>query len=157
MDKLIADIRPGLVLVLLSLLFGIAMGIGFGVNEDYFKDRIAEGIVNYPAVHDEKSQAKIWRYAQRAHFHATGISAFSIGLLLLLGATRLKAPVKNLASFLIGLGGLYPLGWLSMFVLAPSIGRSAAHHHILTESLSYVGVGGLLAGLLILIVGVAKK
>jgi hypothetical protein len=33
-----------------------------------------------------------------------------------------------------------------MFFLSPSIGRSAAHSHILTELFTYVGVGGLLVG-----------
>jgi len=50
----------------------------------------------------------------------------------------------------VGLGGLYPLSWFSMFILAPSIGRGAAHHHIVTEMFTYIGVGSLLAGIAIL-------
>lgn len=157
MNNLLTDIRPGLALVMLTLIFGIVMGIGFGVNENYFKDAIAEGISANPTAHDGKSQAKIWRYAQRAHFHASGIAAFSIGLLLLLGATQLKSTVKKMTSVLIGLGGLYPLSWLSMFILAPAIGRSAAHSHIITETLTYIGVGSLLVGLLILTLGLLKN
>jgi hypothetical protein len=37
-----------------------------------------------------------------------------------------------------------------MFFLAPSIGRGAAHDHILTELFTFAGVGGLLAGSFIL-------
>ncbi|MGV6827680.1 MAG: hypothetical protein ACWA5Q_11970 [bacterium] len=157
MEKLLQDIRPGLLLVMLALLFGIGLGVGFGVNEDYFKDYIAQGIQANPEVHDAKSQSKIWRYGQRAHFHATGIAAFSIGLLLLTGATRLKSSVKKLTSILIGLGGLYPLAWFAMFVMAPSMGRGAAHDHLVTETLTYVGTGGLIAGLVILMIGLADK
>jgi hypothetical protein len=33
-----------------------------------------------------------------------------------------------------------------MFLLSPSIGRSPAHEHMLTQLFTYVGVGGLLLG-----------
>ena len=151
MSMELSEIKIGLGLVLAGLTFGIALGVGFGTNEDAFKDFVAEGIAAHPDVHDAKSQDKIWRYAQRAHFHATGIAAFSIGLLLLVSASSLSRKLKSVASVLIGLGFLYPLSWLSMFFLAPSIGRNAAHSHFATEMLTYVGVGGLVVGLVILI------
>jgi hypothetical protein len=144
-------IRLGLLLVLVGLLFGVGCGVGFGVQEDAFKDYIAQGIAGHPQVHDAQSADKIWRYAQRAHFHATGIAAFSIGLLLLLAGSNMATSLKKLSAVLIGLGGLYPLAWFNMFLTAPAIGRSAAHAHILTEILTYVGVGGLLLGILILL------
>ena len=50
----------------------------------------------------------------------------------------------------IGLGSLYPLVWLNMFLVAPTVGRHAAHEPILTEILTYLGVGALLAGLVLL-------
>jgi len=55
-------------------------------------------------------------------------------------------------SILIGIGSLYPLVWLIMFVLAPSIGRGAAHEHILTKLFTFIGVGGLLLGCFVLFV-----
>lgn len=151
MGEAYKPIKLGLALVLLGLLFGIGLGISFGVREEAFEDYIAEGIAAHPEVHDAKSADKIWRYAQRAHFHATGIAAFSIGLLLLLAGSNMVAWLKQLSAGLIGLGGLYPLAWFNMFLTAPAIGRSAAHAHILTETLTYVGVGGLLLGLAILL------
>ena len=144
-------IKPGLALVLLGLAFGIALGVAFGVNEDVFKDFVAQGIAAHPDIHDAKSQDKIWRYAQRAHFHSTGIAAFSIGLLLLVSLSTISHKLKKTTSVLIGLGALYPFAWLTMFLLAPSMGRSAAHSHIVTELLTYVGVGGLVIGFLILV------
>jgi len=33
-----------------------------------------------------------------------------------------------------------------MFLLAPSMGRGAAHDHILTELFTFVSVGGILIG-----------
>jgi len=142
----IKTIRIGLILVMLTLIFGI----GLGISEDSVKIYISEGVTSHADVHDDKSNSKIWRYAQRSHFHATGISAFSIGLILLIMFSSLKEKLKTVTSILIGLGGLYPLSWLLMFILAPSIGRDAAHHHFATEALTYIGVGGLLIGITIL-------
>ena len=146
MQKELAVVKVGLALVIVGLLFGVGMGIMFGVNEDGFKDYIAQGIAANPTVHDAKSPDKIWRYAQRAHFHASGIAAFLLGLIGLAMISRLKPMIKKLASICLGLGSFYPLSWFSMFFLAPSIGRDAAHSHMLTEFFAYVGVGGILLG-----------
>jgi hypothetical protein len=150
MNYEINGVKIGLLLVMLTLIFGIGMGTYFGVAEDSVKTYISDGVAAHPSVHDEKSTSKIWRYAQRSHFHATGISAFSIGLILLIAASNLRRTLKTVASTLVGLGGLYPMSWFTMFILAPSLGRDAAHHHIITEIFTYVGVGGLLLGLAIL-------
>ena len=147
----LADIKPGLSLVLLGLAFGVVLGICFGVNEDLFKDFIAQGVAANPDVHDANSPDKIWRYAQRAHFHATGMAAFSIGLVLLVSASSLSQKLKKITSTLIGLGLLYPLAWLSMFFLAPSLGRDVAHSHVLTALFTYTGIGCFAAGFLILV------
>jgi hypothetical protein len=147
----LSHIKFGLALVMLGLLFGIGLGITFGANEDLFQTYISEGVAAHPELHDAKSPDKIWRYAQRAHFHANGIAAFSIGLLLLVAASSLTEKFKMIASVLIGLGSFYPLAWFSMFLLAPSIGRDAAHEHVLTETFVFLGVGGLVFGLAILL------
>ena len=147
----LSPIKTGLGLVLLLLIFGICMGIAFGVFEDTFKDYIAQGIAANPDLHDDKSQSKIWRYAQRAHFHATGIGAFSLVLLVYVLFSGMKNSMKKIASTSIGLTGLYPLAWFTMFYLSPSMGRSAAHEHIITKLFTYIGTGGLLLGLFILL------
>ncbi len=100
----LSAIKPCLALVLLGLPFGIALG----VNEAVFKDFVTQGIAAHPDVHDAKSQHKIWRYAQRAHFHSTGIVAFSIGLLLLVSITNSSQKLKKVTSVLIGLGFFTP-------------------------------------------------
>lgn len=150
MNEDIKTVRIGLFLVMLTLIFGIALGVVFGITEDSVKSYIAEGIAAHPSVHDGQSSSKIWRYAQRSHFHSTGIAAFSIGLLLLIMHCSLGKRLKTVAAALVGLGGLYPLSWFTMFLLAPSIGRGAAHDHIVTEMFAFIGVGGLLAGIAIL-------
>ncbi|GEM_PF-17093 len=149
-QKDIKIVRIGLLLIMLTLCFGIGLGISFGIAEDSYKNYIEQGVTSHFSLHDEKSTTKIWRYAQRAHFHATGISAFSLGLVLLILFSSLKDRMKKISAIFVGLGGLYPLSWFVMFWLAPEMGRSAAHHHILTQLFVYIGVGSLLLGMLIL-------
>ena len=146
----IKAVKIGLFLIMLTLIFGIGLGVAFGVFEDSFKSYISEGVEAHADVHDEKSNSKIWRYAQRTHFHATGIAAFSIGLVILIMFSSLKIKLKTVSSILVGLGGLYSLSWFTMFLLAPSIGRSADHHHIITITFTYIGIGSLLSGIGIL-------
>jgi hypothetical protein len=62
--------------------------------------------------------------------------------------------IKSITSVLIGLGSVYPLAWLSMFILSPSIGRAAAHSHIATELFTYVGVIAPVLGFLILVINI---
>ena len=151
MNEELKLVKVGLALVLFGLMFGVIMGTTFGINEEVYKNYIAEEIAAHPTVHDAKSQDKIWRYAQRAHFHATGIAAFSIGLIVLVMCSDLKPKMKTATSVLFGLSSFYPLAWFSMFILAPSIGRGPAHSHILTETFASIGVGGLFLGSVLLI------
>ncbi len=147
----ISSVKAGLAIVLIGLFFSIGMGISFGVNEDAYQDYVAEGVAAHPELHNEASAGKIWRYALRSHFHAGGIAAFSLGLILLVMFSNLQRRLQRISSILIGLGSFYPLAWLSMFFLSPSIGRGAAHEHILTKLFTIVGVLGLLIGSLILV------
>ena len=79
------------------------------------------------------------------------IAAFCLGLIILVMHSDMRRKMQTRASILIGLGSFYPLAWLSMFLLAPSIGRDAAHEHILTMLFTVVGVGGLLLGSFLLL------
>ncbi len=55
----LSPIKAGLAIVLLGLMLSIALGISFGVNEDAFKNYVAEGIAANPELHDDSSQDKI--------------------------------------------------------------------------------------------------
>lgn len=143
-------IKIGLFITILSLVFGIVMGIVFGANEKMVKNYISNGVEKNITLHDSKSKGKIWRYAQRSHFHATGIAAYSLALLIITLLANMKDSIKSLTSTLIGAGTLYPLSWFIMFLLAPSIGRDAAHEHILTEGIVFLSVGSIIIALLIL-------
>lgn len=142
----ISNIKTGLAIVLIGLFFSVGLGISFGLYEGAYQDFIAQGIAANPDVHNDSSGAKIWRYALRTHFHAGGIAAFCLGLVILVVFSNMSTMFKRLSSTLIALGSLYPLSWMSMLVLAPGIGTRAAHNHFLTIGFTYIGVGGLLLG-----------
>lgn len=125
-------------LAMLSMFGGVLIAIVFGVNEDFFKNQIAAGLeknvkiqsLTDPSVKEAKlaSEAdKNWRYYQRFHFHATGIGAMMLSLLLFLG--KLKAPktYTQVTSYLISIGGfLYPFVWLFAAIYGPEMGRTEA-------------------------------
>ena len=140
-------IKIGLLITLLSLLFGIGLGVVFGAKEEVFKNYISQNIQANPTLHDDKSKDKIWRYVQRAHFHSAGIASYSLALLLIILVSKMKTNAKSFSSTMIGIGTLYPLSWYLMFYLAPQIGRDAAHNHILTESIVYISTSAFLIGL----------
>lgn len=157
MQQTIEPVRIGILICIAIMLFGIALGVGFGMNEDAFKEMISQGVSAFPQVHDAKSSDKIWRYVQRAHFHALGVAAFSMTLILIAALSSLSATKKKVTAILISLGGTYSFSWFTMFLLSPSIGRSAAHDSFLTVFWVYLSVGSLLAGMVLLIANVAFK
>lgn len=151
MREELRKVKMGLALVILGLFFGVSLGVSFGIGQGTIQYYIHKEVAAHPEVHDENSEHKIWRYVQRAHMHATGISAFSLGLIILVMFSDMKARLKTVSSVLIGLGSFYPLAWFTMFAVAPYIGREQSHEFIVTRIFTYIGVGGLLLGLLILV------
>jgi hypothetical protein len=154
LDKsVLSDIRPGLIITGLVLCFGILMGVAFGIFEDAIKEMVSVAVDSNAAVHAEdlsKAKAKIFRWWQRSHFHATGVSAFTFALLAIVALSDLKPGLKRLSSLLIAIGGLYPLSWLIMAIKAPAMGRPAAHHYIPVQILVFITVICLLVGIAIL-------
>ena len=150
----LSTVKIGLCLALLCLLMNIGMGVLFGVNEDMIQAYIKAGIDAHPDLLKASNQDGIWRWFQRAHFHAGGIGAFSLGLVILTALTNMSDSRKQITAALLGLSIFYPLAWLTMSMVAPQIGTKAAHHYWLTEVCTYVGVGALCLGLLSLILGV---
>lgn len=139
------------ILSILTIFSGVTIAILFGVNEKFFKNKISNDLklnnkialisdlkLRTKKIETEKS--KLWRYYQRFHFHATGIGAMSLALLIFL--EFLKAPVnlKIITSYCISIGGfLYPFVWLFAAVFGPEMGR-----HESKEAFAFLGyMGGL--------------
>ena len=126
------------ILVAASMVLGVFISILFGANEALLKDKNANDKkhnVKIKKIMDvEKRQAKIekeksknWRYYQRFHFHSTGISAMSLGVLLLLAFSAAPKTQKLICSYLVSVGGfLYPFVWLFAAIYGPIIGRHDA-------------------------------
>lgn len=125
-------------LALAGMAGGVLIAIFFGLNEDLFKEKITAGLernVQVQAIADpvEKSAkidaetSKNWRYYLRFHFHATGIGAMMLGLLLLLGRVEAPFKLKTTAAYLTAIGGLlYPFVWLFAAIYGPEMGRTEA-------------------------------
>ena len=126
------------VIAILTLIGGVFISILFGANEDYFKDKINEGLKKNEKVNQIqdpiekaavlKSEAdKNWRYYQRFHFHATGIGAMIMGVLLFISFLSAPERIKAISSFAVSIGGfLYPFVWLFAAIYGPEMGREAA-------------------------------
>ena len=140
---------------ILSRIGGVFIAILFAVNEDMLIQRIHAGLEKTVKIQQISSEpersAKIaseteknWRYFQRFHFHATGIGAMMMGLLLFLSS--LKAPTwpVNVGGLMVSIGGfLYPFVWLFAGIYGPEMGRTEAK-----ESFAFFGymAGVFLAG-----------
>ncbi|WP_395803270.1 hypothetical protein [Daejeonella sp.] len=126
------------VIAILTLIGGVFISIIFGANEDYFKDKINEGLKKNEKVNQIqdpvekeavlKTEAdKNWRYYQRFHFHATGIGAMIMGVLLFISFLSAPEKIKNITSYLVSFGGfLYPFVWLFAAIYGPEMGRTEA-------------------------------
>lgn len=154
MTNQLDNVKIGLGLAILALLMNIGLGVLFGINESMFQEYIKAGIEAHPELFRPTSQEGIWRLVQRAHFHAGGIGAFTLGLVIVTALSNMSALRKQLTATLLGLSIFYPMAWYVMFFQAPIIGTRAAHSHWLVEYCTYIGVGSLAIGLLSLIAGV---
>lgn len=124
----------GLMLAVLTLLFGQGMGIIFGLNEAAIKSRLkADAAKVRDTVYKSDDVAikavldKSWVYMQRAHLHAGGLGTTALGLIILLcllGTSRRGTAVLGAA---LGAGGFgYSLYWMWAGFRAPALGSTGA-------------------------------
>lgn len=150
---------------LLGIILGVFIAIIFGVNEDYFKNKIHKDLIGSEhvlRVSDNvrreqyiKSEAdKNWRYYQRFHFHSTGTSIMSLGILLLLAFSHSPKRIKILSAYFVSIGGfLYPFVWLFSAMYGPSLTREVAKEKF--SVFGYMG-GVFLVGVMIVFFLIAR-
>jgi hypothetical protein len=125
-------IKFGLALGMIAILFGGAMGLGFGCCEDSFKDTFKE---NAAAVLTEKYNGdqsladkvskKAWVYMKRAHLHSQTMGVISIVFSLVAAGLLFPPRLQMGISILSGLGSLgYGMFWLIAGFLAPGMGST---------------------------------
>ncbi len=130
--------RIPFLLAILGMAGGVFIAILFGASEDSFKEAIRSGLDRNVALQQivdgqkrtavrKSEEEKNWRYYQRYHFHATGIGAMSVALLLVLTFVSGAGRLRLVAAYLVSVGGLmYPFVWLFAALYGPALGRSAA-------------------------------
>ena len=149
-STLLRPVRFGLLLSVLTILFGFGLGIAFGLKEDAIKGNIkarAEAAMDTAYVRGDGSvdlvkfkavTAKSWTYIKRAHLHANGIGTAALAMCLLLSlATRTRPTPRAIAAFLLGIGGLgYAVFWLLAGLKAPTLGST----HEAKEALTWLAM-----------------
>ena len=124
----------GMILALLTILYGQGMGIFFGVNEDAIKHWLKSSAMEVRETVYKGNDAAMktvldnsWNYMKRAHLHAGGMGTTAFALMIalgLLGASRRVTLVLGLA---LGGGGLgYSLYWMFAGFRAPGLGSTGA-------------------------------
>lgn len=159
---------PGMLLAVLTLLFGFGLGVVFGANEDAIKGRLKASAleVRTSVYHDDDAAIKAaldksWVYVQRAHLHAGGLGAAAVGLILVAMLLGGPAALVRGVSLGLGAGGLgYSAFWLVAAFRLPVMGDSAAAK----ESLAWLAlpssgafVGATIALSMMLIAALRRK
>lgn len=134
----------GLLLTVLTLLFGQGLGVAFGLNEDALKSRIKSdaAAVRETAYRGDDAAMKAvtdksWAYLQRAHLHAGSMGTTALGLIILVCLLGISRQVAMGLSLALGTGGLgYSIYWLWAGFRAPGLGSTGAAK----ESLAWLAV-----------------
>lgn len=162
LKEAMAPVIPGLLISFLAIVVGTGLGMVFGLYEDQIKDGLLADVKAHPQIHEQtpnniKQQVGDgWRYIQRAHFHAQGLGALGVGIILVLGLSWVSASVKKWVALATGVGALlYPFTWLLMGLRIGSMGKQAAHASV--DWLAALSIplffGGMMLTLLILFLG----
>lgn len=153
----------GLLLSILTLLFGQGMGIVFGLNEAAIKSTLKEGAaeVQTSIYKDDKVASKAvvdksWTYMKRAHLHAGGMGTTAIALIIVLCLVGASCKITALISVLLGAGGLgYSIFWMWAGFRAPGMGSTG----VAKESLAWLAMpssgGFVLATVAVFVVVIA--
>jgi hypothetical protein len=165
----LGSVRFGLVLGLLSVLYGWGLGILFGAGEDWLRAGFVADAEANRALYVQKAgsddaatdlikriDASAFNYFIRAHLHAGAIGSIAIGASLVLAFLSVGPTLKVTASSLLGIGAVgYPLFWMWAGLRAPGLGSTGAAKETLRwlawPSTAALIVGGVLT--LVLVVG----
>lgn len=132
-NDILCHLRPallGILLAVLTLLFGYGMGTAFGLNEDAIKSRLKASAVEVreSVYHGDDAAIKAvldksWGYMHRAHLHAGGLGSANIALILLTVLLGTSPGLTRVISLGLGAGGLgYSVFWLWAGFRAPAMG-----------------------------------
>lgn len=158
-------VRAGILLSLLTILAGFALGGVFGAAEDTLKGGLAASAeaVRVTVYADDASKMKevvdkSWNYYKRAHLHAGAIGTATLVASVLLGLLAASpATLRSVVATGLGAGGFgYGLFWLLAAQRAPGLGGTGAAKASL-EWLAVPSSGLLIGGLVVTIVLAARE
>ena len=124
----------GLVLAVLTILFGQGMGIVFGLNEDAIKSRMKASAAEVRDTVYKADDAAIkavldksWTYMQRAHLHAGGMGTTALGLIVLVCLLDTSRRMTVAIGGGLGAGGFgYSIFWMWAGFRVPGLGGTGA-------------------------------
>jgi hypothetical protein len=151
-ESLASNLRTasaGLVLAVLTLLFGQGLGVFFGLKEDAIKHRLKASAAEVRDTAYKGDDATIkavldksWVYMQRAHLHAGGLGTTALALIVLLCLLGTSRCVTAALGVALGAGGLgYSIYWMWAGFRAPALGSTSAAK----ESLKWLALPSSLA------------
>ncbi len=151
----IRPLAPGIILSLLSIVFGFLLGGTFGAAEDPIKRYLrssAEAVFDTAYQGDASKRdavvSKSWVYLKRAHLHGGAIGAASLASILLLALLGNPGWLERVSAAAFGTGALvYSSFWLAAGLTAPSVGSTGEAK----EALGFLAIPG--AGLCLLGIG----
>lgn len=166
-DENVSNLRPlapGIVLSLLSIIFGFVLGGAFGAAEDSIKghlkssgEEVLESVYKGDADKMNAVVAKSWSYMKRAHLHGGAIGAAALASIVLLGLFGSPGPLERISSTLFGAGALlYASFWLFAGLSAPGIGSTGGAKEAL-QFLAIPGAGMCLLGVFGTLVCVVRR
>lgn len=157
-------LRVGVLLAMLAVFAGFALGAVFGAAEDDLKGGLnasAQAVLDTAYDGDPaKAKAvvdKAWSYYKRAHLHWGGLGAAALAAILTLAALGRPGRMSVAAAWAMGVGSIgYPTYWLLAGYRAPGMGSTAAAKASL-EWLAIPTSGAMLVGwgLALAVAGVA--
>ena len=151
-------IKYGLLLALITLVYGFGLGGTFGAFEEnikeHFKNDAREVLAttyNGDEVQMKKITDKSWVYFKRAHLHANGLGTASIILILLVSFLPISDKIKSINAIFLGVGSLgYSLFWMLAGLKAPGMGSTG----LAKESLAWLALpssGLCIVGLIMIV------
>ncbi len=158
----------GIVLSMITLLYGFGMGATFGVAEDKIKGTLntsAEEVFASVYKSDQAKMSKItkksWIYFKRAHLHANGMGTAALAMIILLSFSNHLKTCQVITSIALGLGGLgYSSFWMFAGMAAPGLGSTG----LAKESLTWLAlpsvvlfISGTVSVLVIFLCSIYKK
>ncbi len=172
--------RWGILLALLTLLYGYGLGMTFGGAEEQLKAKLTAGGAAWvdAQLHATKSSTnaaglavarakleadaskvveKSWIYMKRAHLHANGLGTSALALILLLAMSGASDRRLRFTALALGLGGLgYASFWMFAGFMAPELGSTGKAKEALTflaGPSALLCVGGLISVIASFVVG----